>query len=50
MWQAVFGKDDRTEIDLEALFQMHVAIMIKALDPKLPTSAAQDAMPNGSQQ
>ena len=50
IWQAVFGKEGGTEIDLEALFQMHVAIMIKALDPKPPTSVVQNTMPDGNKQ
>lgn len=33
IWQAVFGSDPHAEVDLEALFQMHIKMMIKALTP-----------------
>lgn len=48
IWQAVFGNATSAAVDLEALFQMHINMMIKALTPhgtmlSTPTSDAGSA-------
>lgn len=40
IWQAVFGNGPGTSVDLEALFRMHINLMIKALTPHGNTHSA----------